>query len=111
MTRIERCVDLSFAPQPGSAAGLIYNDSVIITKDITTMKQLPVFNVARCKRCGICKHFCSAEAIALRDDSMPYLAKPKACTSCGLCRDMCPDWAVHLRETSVGETEDVDQTA
>jgi 2-oxoglutarate ferredoxin oxidoreductase subunit delta len=75
------------------------------------MKQLPVFNAARCKRCGICRHFCSAQAIDVGPDGMPYLAKPKACTSCGLCRDMCPDWAVHLRESDAGESEDTEQTA
>ena len=93
-------------PQAGHGRGLVYNDPMTITEDIATMKQLPVFQAGRCKRCGICKHFCSAQAIELSEDGMPYLAKPKACTSCGLCRDMCPDWAVHLRETSVGETED-----
>lgn len=69
------------------------------------MNQLPAFNAVRCKRCGICKHFCPAQAIELREDGLPYLAKPKACTSCGLCRDMCPDWAVHLREMSEVESE------
>jgi 2-oxoglutarate ferredoxin oxidoreductase subunit delta len=79
-----------------------------ITKDIS-MKELPVFNAARCKRCGICKHFCSPEAIALHEDGMPYLVKPRACTSCALCRDMCPDWAVQMREMSVEDLENCDK--
>jgi 2-oxoglutarate ferredoxin oxidoreductase subunit delta len=75
------------------------------------MKQLPVFDPVRCKRCGICKHFCSVQAIDVHDDGMPYLAKPKACTSCALCRDMCPDWAVQMREFEMAELEEVEQTA
>lgn len=75
------------------------------------MKELPVFNAARCKRCGICKHFCSVQAIELAPDGMPYLAKPKACTSCALCRDMCPDWAVQMSEEVATEAEEVHQPA
>ncbi len=66
-------------------------------KDKTT-KQLPIFSRARCKRCGICSHFCPVEAIAVEADGMPYLADPDACTSCALCSDMCPDWAIYLAE-------------
>ena len=70
------------------------------TKDKTT-KQLPVFSRARCKRCGICSHFCPVEALAVEPDGMPYLADADACTSCALCSDMCPDWAIYL--TAAGE--------
>jgi len=73
------------------------------------MKELPVFNAARCKRCGICKHFCPPDAISLHEDGMPYLAKPRACTSCRLCRDMCPDWAVQMREMVSGDVEEVEK--
>jgi len=75
---------------------------VATTKDTTT-KQVPVFSRTRCKRCGICSHFCPAEAIAVEEDGMPYLADSEACTSCGLCSDMCPDWAVYLTEVGRGE--------
>ena len=59
---------------------------------------MPVFSRERCKRCGICSHFCPAEAIAVDEEGMPYIADLEACTSCGLCSDMCPDWAVYLAE-------------
>ncbi|MFH0915616.1 MAG: 4Fe-4S dicluster domain-containing protein [bacterium] len=75
------------------------------TKDITT-KQLPVFSPARCKRCGICSHFCPVGAIGIRDDGTPFLAKPEACTSCGLCSDMCPDWAVSLTAAGAEEADE-----
>jgi 2-oxoglutarate ferredoxin oxidoreductase subunit delta len=69
------------------------------TNDDMVMKQLPSFSLARCKRCGICSHFCPVKAIATRDDGMPYLANPEKCTSCGSCSDLCPDWAVSPEPT------------
>jgi len=71
------------------------------TKDTTkraerTAKKKPVFDPARCKRCGVCVRFCPFGAIAQKQDGMPYLAKPELCTSCRLCQDMCPDWAIRL---------------
>jgi len=70
----------------------------------------PVFDPARCKRCGICAHFCPFDAIALRKDGTPYLAKPEACTSCRLCQDMCPDWAIRLVPGDEGEAQHEDGT-
>ncbi len=65
----------------------------------------PVFDPARCKRCGICAHVCPFGAIALKEDGTPYLAKPELCTSCRLCKDMCPDWAIRLAASAPGEAE------
>lgn len=76
-----------------------------------TIKKLPQFSAARCKRCGICSHFCAVNAIATRDGGMPYLAAPETCTSCGLCRDMCPDWAVSLEPTEVESVEEAETAA
>lgn len=73
------------------------------TKNIV-MKPLPQFSSARCKRCGICSHFCAVQAIATRD-GMPYLTDPDVCTSCGVCQDMCPDWAIDLEPTPVEAKE------
>ncbi len=67
------------------------------------LKRLPSFNLARCKRCGICGHFCPTEAIAFDEQGLPFLADPEACTSCNLCQDMCPDWAVCLLAPQPGE--------
>jgi len=39
----------------------------VTTKDATA-KKLPVFMLSRCKRCGICSHFCPEGAIAEVDD-------------------------------------------
>lgn len=87
------------------ARPLIYNNAVATTKHITK-KQLPVFSLARCKRCGICSHFCPVGAIGVSDDGTPFLAKPEVCTSCGLCSDMCPDWAVSLTAANAGEADE-----
>jgi 2-oxoglutarate ferredoxin oxidoreductase subunit delta len=65
----------------------------------------PVFDPVRCKRCGICAHFCPFGAIALQEDGTPYLAKPELCTGCRLCQDMCPDWAVRLAAAGPGDAE------
>jgi 2-oxoglutarate ferredoxin oxidoreductase subunit delta len=84
---------------------LIYNLLMPATKATAERagNKKPVFDAARCKRCGICAHFCPFGAIAQNEDGMPYLAKPELCTSCRLCQDMCPDWAVRLAEASSGE--------
>jgi 2-oxoglutarate ferredoxin oxidoreductase subunit delta len=65
----------------------------------------PVFDPARCKRCGICTNFCPFGAIAQKKDGTPYLAKPELCTSCRLCEDMCPDWAIRLAAADRGEAD------
>ena len=74
------------------------------TKDLTK-KKLPMFTLERCKHCGICSHFCPQDAIVVRDDGTPFLARPELCTSCGLCEDMCPDWAICLDSPDAGEAE------
>jgi 2-oxoglutarate ferredoxin oxidoreductase subunit delta len=66
----------------------------------------PVFDPVRCKRCGICAHFCPFGAVGQMEDGTPYLAKPELCTSCRLCQDMCPDWAIRLTAASPGEAEE-----
>lgn len=73
----------------------------------TTRKRvgsLPVFDLKRCKQCGICVHFCPENALAELEDGTPTLAKPEACSSCGLCEDMCPDWAICLTPPDQGES-------
>ncbi|MCX8033565.1 MAG: 4Fe-4S binding protein [Thermoleophilia bacterium] len=77
--------------QQGDQQGLL----AVATKSLAT-KKIPVFNLVRCKRCGICSHFCPQQAIGTQRDGTPFLADAEACTSCRLCEDMCPDWAVCL---------------
>jgi 2-oxoglutarate ferredoxin oxidoreductase subunit delta len=72
----------------------------------TIMKDVPQFSSSRCKRCGICSHFCPVRVIDTCDGGMPFLADAVACTSCGLCRDMCPDWAVSLEPAAVEVPEE-----
>jgi len=67
----------------------------VATKSLAT-KKVPVFNLTRCKRCGICSHFCPQQAIGVQADGTPFLANTEACSSCRLCEDMCPDWAICL---------------
>ncbi len=67
------------------------------------LKKLPSFNLARCKRCGICGHFCPTEAIAFDEQGLPFLADPEACTSCNLCQDMCPTGRCVYLHRSLGK--------
>lgn len=59
-------------------------------------KPKPTWNRSRCKRCGICSHFCPVGAIETNKDGVPYLAHPEECTSCHLCERMCPDFVITL---------------
>jgi 2-oxoglutarate ferredoxin oxidoreductase subunit delta len=59
-------------------------------------KPKPTWNRSRCKRCGICSHFCPVNAIETNADGVPTLAHPELCTSCHLCERMCPDFAITL---------------
>ncbi len=74
-----------------------------MTTKSATKKKLPVFMLARCKRCDICSHFCPKDCIGVHDDGTPYLADADACTSCRTCEYMCPDWAVCLELPGEGE--------
>jgi 2-oxoglutarate ferredoxin oxidoreductase subunit delta len=76
---------------------LIYNSQVSVANQ-TRRAGKPVFSTERCKRCGICRHFCPFDALDLDAGGYPYLAHPEKCTSCGLCEEMCPDWAIQVRE-------------
>jgi 2-oxoglutarate ferredoxin oxidoreductase subunit delta len=62
----------------------------------TIHKTVPEFSLERCKRCGICSHFCPAGAITDDPDGKPRLTDPDACTSCRLCEQLCPDFAVEM---------------
>ena len=75
------------------------DSDTLATKEMT-VKKTPEFDLKRCKRCGICKHFCPQEAIDVREDGTPFLANAEACTSCNLCEEMCPDWAICLTTVS-----------
>ncbi len=56
------------------------------------------FNTERCKRCGICSHFCPRRVIATGDDGYPYARRPEKCTRCFLCFHRCPDFAVEVKD-------------
>jgi len=59
-------------------------------------KVVPAFSLDRCKRCGICSHFCPVEAIGVDAEGTPRLADPDACTACRLCEHLCPDFAIEM---------------
>ena len=49
-----------------------------------TIKKLPQFSAARCKRCGICSHFCAVNAIATRAHSTNACRGPRQAVVDGL---------------------------
>jgi 2-oxoglutarate ferredoxin oxidoreductase subunit delta len=62
----------------------------------TAHTTVPEFSLDRCKRCGICSHFCPPGAITADADGKPRLTDPEACTSCRLCEQLCPDFAIEM---------------
>ncbi|SFR00314.1 4Fe-4S dicluster domain-containing protein [Desulfoscipio geothermicus] len=56
------------------------------------------FNVARCKKCGVCSHFCPGQAIAFDNNGYPCAKAPEKCTRCYTCFHRCPDFAVEVKD-------------
>lgn len=79
--------------RPGIMGEFGYNGAAMSK---TAPKTVPEFSLDRCKRCGICSHFCPAEAIAADKEGRPRLADAEACTSCRLCEQLCPDFAIEM---------------
>ncbi len=66
------------------------------------MKEVPQFSSSRCKRCGICSHFCPVGPSTPAMAACPTWPTRRPAPRAVCARDMCPDWAVAL-ETAAGE--------
>ena len=55
-----------------------------------------VVDKARCKKCGICIHFCPKDVLAKDKDGYPEVVNKDACIQCMLCELRCPDFAIRL---------------
>ena len=73
-------------------------------------RKVPAFSLERCKRCGICTHFCPTSAIRPDADGVPRLVDPEACTACRLCEQLCPDFAVEMVLSSAAPSGDAQET-
>lgn len=61
---------------------------------------VPVVDVDRCTRCGICAAACHANAIAVVGQAV--LVFGEMCSGCGLCTHLCPEQAIHEVEHPIG---------
>ncbi|TYO96469.1 4Fe-4S dicluster domain-containing protein [Desulfallas thermosapovorans] len=56
------------------------------------------FNTARCKKCGLCSHYCPQGVIARDKQGYPYVSAPEKCKQCYLCYHRCPDFALEVKD-------------
>lgn len=56
------------------------------------------FNKGRCKKCGLCVHYCPRGVIARDEQGYPRIAEPEKCKHCYLCFHRCPDFALEVKE-------------
>jgi 2-oxoglutarate ferredoxin oxidoreductase subunit delta len=71
-----------------------------------------IFDVDRCKGCGLCVVACPKKIIALDETKSnikgynpAYIIKMHACIACGNCAIMCPDSVIKVEKIG----EDVDE--
>lgn len=59
-----------------------------------------IIDVARCKGCELCVHFCPPKVLAMSSTLNPLgfypamLVDDERCTSCAACAIVCPDTAI-----------------
>lgn len=61
------------------------------------MKKKPVFNLVRCKGCGVCAAFCPKSVLKVIHGKITAVSGAQ-CIGCGMCENLCPDYAVWLVE-------------
>ncbi len=54
---------------------------------------LPVIDLTKCNRCGVCVQICPTRALALTPQG-PIFEDPDACSYCTDCEKMCPQGAI-----------------
>jgi MinD superfamily P-loop ATPase len=64
------------------------------------LTRMPVVDIDRCTRCGVCADACHTSAIAVVGRAV--LVFGELCSGCGLCAYLCPEHAIDEIERSVG---------
>ena len=56
-------------------------------------KRIPIVNMERCDRCGLCVSACPENALRMTDNG-PVFVQPITCTYCLACEPACPYGAI-----------------
>ncbi len=54
---------------------------------------LPILDLNRCDRCGICITACPENALVMAEQG-PIIKDPTLCTYCTTCEEVCPQKAI-----------------
>ena len=57
----------------------------------------PVWDFAKCIKCGLCYTYCPDAAVKQRDDGY-FEANLYYCKGCSICSQECPTTAIHMVE-------------
>ena len=66
------------------------------------MKPEVIFNLDRCKGCGLCVHFCPREHLRISADldsrsiHLAEVCPDNDCTACKICTLICPEAAIAI---------------
>jgi 2-oxoglutarate ferredoxin oxidoreductase subunit delta len=60
-------------------------------------KKLPRVDLKRCKRCGLCIHYCPKNVLVGDSLGRPTVDAPEKCVSCKVCEYRCPDYAIYVQ--------------
>ncbi|MGC9399458.1 MAG: ATP-binding protein [Anaerolineae bacterium] len=55
--------------------------------------RLPIIDLRRCTRCGLCVARCPTEAVEMQAQG-PVIVRPDDCTFCTECEAVCPEHAI-----------------
>jgi NAD-dependent dihydropyrimidine dehydrogenase PreA subunit len=65
---------------------------------------LPIINLERCDRCGVCIAGCPENALTMTDQGPSFII-PVTCTYCTDCEALCPQGAIRTPFTVVWAPE------
>ncbi|MBU0979902.1 MAG: AAA family ATPase [Nanoarchaeota archaeon] len=65
------------------------------------MQRIPIFDLKKCSRCGLCSKACRNNAVVSIKGKYPLLMQPQ-CNGCGACFFKCPSDAISWGEKEIG---------
>ena len=67
---------------------------------MTTNRELPELDVARCTGCADCVVVCPTQCLEM-SGALPWLPRPTDCIACYACEQLCPTEAIKVRPLPV----------